>query len=145
MLLLFLLNVGVWFRNPFSWAQMISWILLFISLILLVIGAEGLIRRGKPGKVREDETHLFGFEKTSQLVTSGIYRYIRHPLYSSLFWLTWGIFFKQPGWAGFILSLGATLLLNATARADEVECIRYFGSDYTEYMKKSKRFLPFIF
>ena len=52
-------------------------------------------------------------------MTSGIYRYIRHPLYSSLFLLTWGIFFKAPGWLGLVLALAASAFLVATARADE--------------------------
>ncbi|HOT98006.1 MAG TPA: isoprenylcysteine carboxylmethyltransferase family protein [bacterium] len=145
MLILLLLNVKEWFNTPLAWHQLISWLLLSLSLIVLMMGAEGLIRRGKPGKGREDETHLFEFERTSQLVESGIYRYIRHPLYSSLFWLSWGIFFKQPGWIGFFLSLAASFFLYFTAKADEAECIQFFGAEYTEYMKRSKRFLPFVF
>jgi protein-S-isoprenylcysteine O-methyltransferase Ste14 len=88
---------------------------------------------------------LLAFEKTSSLVTSGIYHYIRHPLYSSLLFLTWGIFFKGLSWPGFLLALAATLFLIATARADEAECIRFFGAPYQAYMKRSKRFVPFLF
>lgn len=145
MLLLLLLNGGRWFTDPFSWNQLISWVLLGISLIPLTLGGLNLIRRGKPGAGREEEEHLFAFEKTSTLVTSGIYRYIRHPLYSSLIWLNWGIFFKSVTWPGFGLALAATLLLIATSRADEIECLRFFGPAYAEYMQRSKRFVPFLF
>jgi protein-S-isoprenylcysteine O-methyltransferase Ste14 len=144
-LLLFLLNVVFWFHDPFSWNQVIAWSFLFISLVPLAYGVQALIRRGKPGRGREEDGSLFAFEKTSQLVTSGIYRYIRHPLYSSLLWLTWGIFFKSPSWPGGALALVATLLLIATARRDEAECVRFFGPAYQEYMSKSKRFVPFLF
>jgi len=71
--------------------------------------------------------------------------YIRHPLYSSLLFLAWGIFFKIPSWSGALLALMATLFLFATARADEAECIRFFGPAYEKYMKKTKRFVPFLF
>ncbi|MCK7540462.1 MAG: hypothetical protein MZV63_61010 [Marinilabiliales bacterium] len=54
-----------------------------------------LRRASKPGITRVDEK-LFRFEKTTELVTSGIYRYIRHPMYSSLLLLAWGIWLKQP-------------------------------------------------
>jgi len=37
------------------------------------------------------------------------------------------------------------LFLFATAKADEAECIRFFGSSYQAYMKQTKMFVPFLF
>jgi protein-S-isoprenylcysteine O-methyltransferase Ste14 len=142
---LFLLNVDVWFQSPFSWYQLVSWFLLLVSIVPLVLGIRELINHGKPVAHRDTEPHLLAFEKTTYLVSSGIYRYIRHPLYSSLLFLTWGIFFKALSWLGILLALVATLFLAATARADEIECIQFFGPPYQAYMKKSKRFVPFLF
>ena len=79
------------------------------------------------------------------MVTTGIYRFIRHPLYSSLLYLAWGAFFKDLSWFSGILAFLATVFLYLTARADEAECIRYFGSDYLEYRKHTKLFIPFLF
>lgn len=145
MLALFLLNVQFWFHDPLSWQQVISWLLLFGSIVPVVLGVHTLREKGKPVERRAEEPQLLAFEKTTHLVTTGIYHYIRHPLYSSLFLLNWGIFFKQPGWAGLLLALAASLLLVATARADEAECTRFFGPAYQEYMKVTKMFLPYIF
>jgi protein-S-isoprenylcysteine O-methyltransferase Ste14 len=39
----------------------------------------------------------------------------------------------------------ATGFLVLTARADEAECVKFFGTAYEDYMKKSKRFIPFLF
>jgi protein-S-isoprenylcysteine O-methyltransferase Ste14 len=142
---LVILNIKVWFYEPFSWQQIISWFLLIICLIPLVFGIRSLIRQGKPVAHREGEPQLLAFEKTSTLVTTGIYHTIRHPLYSSLLFLTWGAFFKEPSWPGGLLAFAATFFLVATARADEVECIRFFGPEYEAYMKQTKRFLPFVF
>jgi protein-S-isoprenylcysteine O-methyltransferase Ste14 len=144
-LALFLLNVNVWYANPFAWYQLISWTLLFASLVPLIYGVRALRGRGKPDEGHRDDPTLLAFENTSRLVTSGVYRYIRHPLYTSLLLLTWGIFFKSPGWLGLLLSIATTFLLLATARADEAECIRFFGEPYRDYMKHSKRFIPFLF
>lgn len=143
-LALFLLNIEVWFLDPLSWHQLISWFLLFISLIPLTFGIRSLVARGKPVQQREGEPQLLAFEKTSTLVTTGIYRYIRHPLYSSLLFLTWGVFFKAPAGPGIWLALAATLFLVATAKADEAECIRFFGSAYQNYIKTTKMFVPFL-
>ena len=130
---------------PFAWYQVISWLLLILCLVPLILGVRTLRSRGQPTPQRAGEPQLLAFEKTSALVTSGIYHYIRHPLYSSLFFLTWGIFFKALTWPDLILALAATVFLIATARADEAECLRFFGSAYRDYMTHTKRFVPFLF
>ena len=143
-LALIILNIDVWFADPWSWHQILSWVLLVVSLVPLAFGVRSLVARGKPTQHREGEPQLLAFEKTSSLVTTSIYHYIRHPLYSSLLFLAWGVFFKVPGWLGGGLALAATVFLVATAKADEAECLRFFGLDYAEYMKHSKRFIPFL-
>jgi protein-S-isoprenylcysteine O-methyltransferase Ste14 len=143
LLILLVLNMRRWFDEPFSPHQIVSWVLLVISLFLVVQGAVLLRRMGRPDDTRDD-TPMIGLEKTTVLVTEGIYRYIRHPLYSSLFFLGWGIFFKLPSWAGGILALVASIFLVLTARVEEGENIRYFGETYQEYMKKTKMFVPFL-
>jgi protein-S-isoprenylcysteine O-methyltransferase Ste14 len=144
-LALFLLNAKFWFDKPFVWNQMIAWSLLVLSLIPLALGIHSLRTLGKPVKQREGDPSLLAFEKTTKLVTSGIYRYIRHPLYSSLLLLALGIFFKAPSLPGFLLTVTATFFLIATAQADERECTQCFGAPYQQYMQKTKRFVPYIF
>ncbi len=142
---LFLLNVEWWIKDILAWNQIISWFLLFGSLIPLGFGIASLIQRGKPARQRADNPQLYGFENTTELVTTGIFRHIRHPLYSSLLWLTWGIVFKHGSFLAVILAIAASILLYLTALADEQECIVYFGDEYSAYMQKSKRFLPYVF
>jgi len=137
-------NCDVWFSNPWSVLQIVSWSLLITSLLLVVLGIRQLRVAGGARIQRQDET-LLEFEKTSALVTSGIYRYIRHPLYSSLLFLAWGAFLKDVTWYSACLVAVATLCLLATAKADERECIRFFGSAYKEYMELTERFIPFLF
>ncbi len=142
---LFLLNVDDWFRDPLACNQLIAWTLLIVSLIPLFFGVQSLRSRGKPTEKRIGDDSLLAFEKTTQLVTSGIYQYIRHPLYSSLFLLTWGIFFKSISVAGIVLAIVATFFLVFTAKADEAECVQFFGPAYKEYMKTTKGFIPYVF
>jgi protein-S-isoprenylcysteine O-methyltransferase Ste14 len=142
---LFLLNVDVWFVNPLAWHQCIAWALLFVCVVPAVWGTVLLKQSGKPAETREQDSGLLAFEKTTQLVNSGIYSYIRHPLYCSLLLLAWGIFFKLPSVAGAGLAVAATAFLVLTARADEAECVRYFGGQYEAYMKTTRRFVPFIY
>ena len=138
-----LLNIDVWFHDSFSWHQLISWPLLVISAVLVIAGVR-LLRQGEPD-ARRDDVPLVAIEKTTTLVTTGVYRTIRHPLYSSLLFLAWGVFFKAPSWVGGLLVLGATLFLVATARVEEAENSRFFGPAYDEYMRQTKMFIPFLF
>jgi protein-S-isoprenylcysteine O-methyltransferase Ste14 len=143
-LALVLVNSGVWFSDPLSALQISSWVLLLVSLVMLAQGLSLILRIGKPYSHREDAA-LLPFEKTSVLVTVGLYRYIRHPLYGSLLFLAWGAFLKQPVWYSWCLVGVATVFLIATAKADEAECIRHFGPSYLEYMSGTRMFIPYLF
>jgi protein-S-isoprenylcysteine O-methyltransferase Ste14 len=139
-----LLNLDAWFHDPCSWHQLISWLLLGLSAFLVIYGVCLLTTLGEIDERREDRP-LMPFEKTTTLVTVGAYRHIRHPLYSSLLFLAWGVFFKAPSWVGGLLAAAASVLLVAAARAEETENIRYWGRAYEEYMARTKMLIPFVF
>ena len=144
-LVLILLNLERWFSHPFSINQVISWYLLIVSVFLVVHGVRLLRITGRPDETSVGDVPMIGIEKTTALVTVGAFKYIRHPLYSSLLFLTWGVFFKGPSWMAGILALTATLFLLATAKVEEAENARFFGAAYERYMKQTKRFIPFLF
>jgi len=143
MLGIYVLNMRNWHVDTNSTHQIIAGLLFSISLALVIYSVALLQLSGNPDAKRDD-IPLLEFEKTTALVTTGLYRYIRHPMYSSLFFLCWGFFFKQPSLAGGILAVIATSFLVATARVEEIENIRYFGEEYKAYMKRTKMFVPFI-
>lgn len=142
-LVLFLLNAKVWFSNPFSVHQMISWLLLIISIVLVTYGVYMLREFGRPQKEREDK-RLIGIEKTTFLVETGAYKYIRHPIYASGFYGSFGIFFKDPSWPGIALALAAATFFWLAAKVEEKECVRFFGPEYRSYMSRTKMFVPFL-
>ena len=141
---LFVDNAPVWFNQPGSWYQLISWILLILCVYPVTAGIVEFKKFKREKELRQDSS-LFSFERTTQLITTGIFRVIRHPMYASLVWLTWGIFFKKPGWINLIVSIISTLFLILTMRMEEIENLRYFGEPYRQFMKRTKRFIPFIF
>ena len=141
---IFIKNYQYWFSNPDTINQAFSWLFLFISLSVLIPGVMSLRRRGDQS-MKRDDINLYEFEKTTQLVDTGIYKYIRHPLYSSLLFLTWGICMKNPTAVVIVVSIISTAALLITAMLDEKECISYFGEKYKKYMQGTKRFFPFMF
>lgn len=125
--------------------QSISAALMLGSPIPLALGLLEFSRYRRPrGSERPDEA-LYGWEKTSTLITTGIYRWIRHPMYASLLMLNWGLYFKAVGIVAFLTASLASGFLMLTALADERECLAVFGDDYRNYMKTSRRFVPLLF
>lgn len=141
---LVLVNLPVWQVDPYGPHQLASWVLQLISLALVVQAVFMLLRVGRPIAERGG-AELFAFERTSTLVTSGVYRYIRHPMYAALLYLAWAVFLKDVSWGGLVLVGGVTAFLYLTATREEDECLQYFGADYGAYMKTNKRFVPFVF
>lgn len=134
--ILVLLNYPAWFRDPLSLRQIISWILLLSSIFCAFFGFYLLYKKGKPeGQI----------ENTAKLVTSGMYKYIRHPLYLSLMLVGFGILFKNIGFTQIILASINIVSLVFTAKVEEKEMIKKFGNEYLDYMKKTKMFFPYIF
>jgi protein-S-isoprenylcysteine O-methyltransferase Ste14 len=144
MLALVLINFPMWTVDPFAPRQIASWLLLAAGIPLVIHAVQLLQRVGRPDEARPDD-ELMGFEKTSSLVTTGVFRYIRHPMYAALLTLAWGAYLKDISLASSLLVAGATLCLLLTALRDEAECLNYFGSAYRDYMHKTKRFVPFVF
>jgi len=137
-------NYKFWFTDPFSIQQIFSWALLFYASYLVIAGMLLIKMKGKPNPER-DEKNLFGFEKTTELITTGVFKLIRHPLYSSLIFLTWAVYLKHTTVPLFVIALISTNFLYFTSRFDEKECLRYFGDSYRKYMNHTKMFIPYIF
>jgi protein-S-isoprenylcysteine O-methyltransferase Ste14 len=143
-LILVVWNLDSWFVEPFSARQILSWILLLIS-IFLILHAVALFREfGKPQKTRKDAS-LIGVEKTTRLVTRGAYRYIRHPFYSSLLFLAWGACLKSVSPVSLLLASASSFFVFHTGKVEESEDTEYFGDEYRAYMKKTRMFIPFLF
>lgn len=137
------LNIQYSFHKPESTHQIISKLYLIVSLLLAIHGFQLLRKVGRPGNVRTDPT-LFWVEKTTVLVTVGAYRYIRHPLYSSLIFLSAGAYLESPTRAAGALAFLTWLSLIIAAKVEEKENIQFFGVAYRAYMERTKMFIPFV-
>ncbi len=79
------------------------------------------------------------------LVTSGVYRLIRHPMYSSFFLLGVAQMLLIPNWfAGLAGVAGAGVLYGFRVRREERMMLESFGDDYRAYMAATKRIVPWL-
>ncbi len=129
--------------EEFTSRLIISSLLMVMSALLVLWAFIVMRRKGRASGQREDET-LFGFEKTTALVTAGIFGYIRHPMYTSLLCLLWGVLLRNVEIGLLLVALLGTLACIIAALMEERENLEYFGESYREYMRRSKRFVPFL-
>ena len=135
-LILVLRVLDVWFAEPLVRRQVVSWFLLLASLLLAAHGFYLLRMIGRPEG---------GLESTTRLVVRGAYRYIRHPLYTSLLLFALGALLKAPS----LLNGGIVILVSgflyATAKVEERENLQRFGDEYARYIRSTKMLVPFVF
>jgi len=114
-----------------------------IGLVLLVIGGSFMVVARYHGK--RFGTGMLVIEKDHELITSGAFSIVRHPIYFG------GIL----AMLGFLLSFRVILipvilvsfntwLLNIRMNYEETILTGEFGEKYEEYKKRTKKIIPFI-
>lgn len=79
------------------------------------------------------------------LVTGGVYRRIRHPMYTSFFLLGVSQALLLPNWlADFAGIAGAAVLYGFRVAREERMMLERFGDDYRAYMAHTKRIVPWV-
>jgi protein-S-isoprenylcysteine O-methyltransferase Ste14 len=88
--------------------------------------------------------HLAANPTAGGLVTSGPYRYVRHPIYASALALTWaGI---AGNWSAPNVFFGIMVIGGAFLRIlCEEHLVRIRYPEYDAYAAKTKRLIPFLF
>jgi protein-S-isoprenylcysteine O-methyltransferase Ste14 len=129
--------------EKFSLQQLISSALMLTSLVFVLSAVFTMWKKGIASKQRRDHT-LFYFEKTTVLIESGIFKHVRHPMYSSLLFLAWGLLLRNIEVNLVIVALIATCSCIYAALVEEKENIEYFGERYRHYILKTKMFIPYV-
>jgi protein-S-isoprenylcysteine O-methyltransferase Ste14 len=77
-----------------------------------------------------------------KLVTSGPYRWVRHPLYTfgSAMFVAFGL--MADNWFIALLGILAFIAMASRTPKEEANLIEKFGDEYREYMKRTGRYLP---
>jgi protein-S-isoprenylcysteine O-methyltransferase Ste14 len=112
------------------------------ALTLFVIGQT--ISVGGMRSFRRAKTTMNPFkpDTTSTLVSDGVYRYTRNPMYVGLLitLLGWAAFLWQP-WTLVFLPLFVLYITRFQIEPEERVLSSLFGSEYAEYMARVRRWL----
>jgi protein-S-isoprenylcysteine O-methyltransferase Ste14 len=80
-----------------------------------------------------------------QLVTGGVYRYVRHPMYSAFFLWAVAQMLLLPNWvAAFSGIIGFGILYCFRVSREEQLMLEAFGDEYRAYMERTARIVPWV-
>jgi protein-S-isoprenylcysteine O-methyltransferase Ste14 len=102
-----------------------------IGIILVVLGWKEVFRR-----------YWRKEEGKGELVTDGIYKYIRHPQYTGFMLITLGMLLDWATIPMLIMWPIMLVMYIRLARKEEAEMEKYFGEAYIQYRSKTGMFLP---
>lgn len=119
---------------PISYAMFLGQGLAALLLLVGVLQTDTLAFVGLRQLIQE--------ERPAKFVTNGLYRLVRHPLYTAgllFLWLS-----PQVTVNSFTLYVGATVYILIGAYFEERKLAREFGTAYTEYRSKTPMLIPWI-
>lgn len=115
------------------WGMYIGFVVSLTGMILVIIGWRSIYKNYWSKK-----------EGKGQLVTKGIYKYIRHPQYTGFLLITLGMMFE---WVTIPLLLMYPILLvlyYRLAKKEETDMERGFGKQYLDYKRRTGMFVPLL-
>src|SRR4030095_14827807 len=85
------------------------------------------------------------WRENHRLITQGVYRYVRHPMYAALFLYAIGQALVVPNWVvgpSYFVAFG--ILFAFRIRAEESMMLETFGDEYAAYVARTKLLVPGI-
>jgi protein-S-isoprenylcysteine O-methyltransferase Ste14 len=115
----------------------------FIGFALVVLGLGLCIVARKQLDTNWANAWEYQIKQKHELVTHGVYAFIRHPIYSGIVVAVIGAELVAQSWL-FLLFFSFFWVVYEQAKKEEVILEKHFGKKYTDYKKHSKMLIPFI-
>ncbi|MBC8047947.1 MAG: isoprenylcysteine carboxylmethyltransferase family protein [Fimbriimonadaceae bacterium] len=81
-----------------------------------------------------------------KIIQSGVYKFIRHPSYMGAYLVMVGNAILLHAYIGICISLVAMFAVYYfRIKVEETELIKNFGAQYSEYKKRTKKLIPYIY
>ncbi len=126
-----------WFWNfPFAdnyHIDIIGIIIMCIAFILYILFTTSVGRSVKKG---------FYSNKRPELITDGIYKYLRNPGYLAFYLAAFGCLLIIHNIIALILFLYICIVVYGHTLGEEKKLLKIYGDEYMEYIKRTGRFFP---
>ncbi len=116
-----------------------------LTLSLILVWAGALLRFWAIFKLGRLFHPVVIINKGQPVIDSGPYKYIRHPSYLAVILVIMALFLVWNTWFGLISLFLACLAYELRVRAEETALKEVCGKSYEDYMKRTRKFLPFLY
>lgn len=89
-------------------------------------------------------TFNFMVTPADRLISTGVYRISRHPMYLATFFICIGTGLAAASWVFILLSLLMAFCFHMEALIEERVCREMYGSDYQIYLKRVPRWIGLV-
>ena len=80
-----------------------------------------------------------------RLITTGIYAYVRNPIYTAFMFMNWGLLLASGNTALLVIAPTYWILMTAMVESTEERWLSAkFGEEYTEYCRRVNRCIPWF-
>ena len=116
----------------------------YIGLLTIIIGV--LFRFSVIVSLKKEFSVDVTIKENHKLKTTGFYKFVRHPAYtgSIISFIGMGLSFNNI-FSFFVITIPVVYAFLYRIKVEEKVLIENFGEEYLEYMKKTKRLIPFLF
>ncbi len=130
------------FTSP--WEAMPLWPSVGVGVFLFALGS--VVRKVAVQTLGRLFTYQLCIREEHRIVQEGIYRWIRHPSYTGTLLEALGMLVAARSLYGLCLfAVAASWLFALRIRREEQMMLDQFGDDYRDYMKRTYRFIPWVF
>ena len=139
-----------WWANykkfPFSIHMFSDDIAIPIGLVLMTIGFY-VTCRGRAAINGYWGPHLYRYTNPEdrKIIRHGIYKNIRHPIYSGQVYMAYGTLFLSNNTVFIIFAVLLTIINVIRAKREERYLKEQYGNEFEDYKKKTYRAIPSIF
>ncbi|MGZ9224880.1 MAG: methyltransferase family protein [Anaerolineales bacterium] len=128
---------------PSSMAQILS----VLGLTIYIVGMSFMLwARRTLGKNWGLSTSLQAkLRDDHELVRSGPYAFVRHPMYFGAWAFMFGLLLLYPKWVMLVFTVSMLASLSMRARREEIALAERFGDVWVKYKKRTKFIIPFIY
>jgi protein-S-isoprenylcysteine O-methyltransferase Ste14 len=121
----------------FPYLSYIGFSLILLGIIIHVVGILTL---------KEQWTAAVVILENHKLIDTGIYHFIRHPIYAAILLELFGFGLALANWMALLMLLIPNIAsLTYRIYVEEKALEKYFGTAYNNYEQKTKRLIPGIF
>ncbi|MEM4992026.1 isoprenylcysteine carboxylmethyltransferase family protein [Priestia sp. SB1] len=135
-------SILIYERNLGSLGKEYRWIF-WVGILIIAIGVA----------IRQHSIHIMGgsyvatlqVQEKPQLIQTGPFKLVRHPCYTGFMISLWGLGIALLNWLFLLLIIFFSIIVFLIQiKIEERELEAFFGEEYKEYKKTTKKILPYF-